>query len=91
MINRRSLITGLAALIAAPAIVKADNLMKVRTPTIISGIDFGSGDFTVNYITDPGHCHPPFLHINCRCYLDEMMNEISIAYQIPRRMLLGQC
>lgn len=36
MINRRSLITGLISFIAAPAIVRASNLMPVKTmlPTI---------------------------------------------------------
>lgn len=33
MLNRRSLITGLISLVAAPAIVRADSLMKIK-PTI---------------------------------------------------------
>lgn len=35
MIQRRSLLTGLAALIAAPAVVRAESLMPVRAPKLI--------------------------------------------------------
>jgi len=40
-LSRRSLITGLATLIAAPAIVKLENIMPVRPKKIISPIHIG--------------------------------------------------
>lgn len=39
MISRRGLLTGLGALIAAPAIVRATSLMPVRAPLVISWDD----------------------------------------------------
>ncbi len=39
IINRRNLITGLVCLIAAPAIVKAGNMMPIKTPVLESDLE----------------------------------------------------
>lgn len=46
--SRRGLITGLAALIAAPALVRASSIMPVKAwvEPVITGIDLGRSDFT---------------------------------------------
>lgn len=43
MLTRRGLITGLSALIAAPAIVKASSLMPVRAIEPTTMVEFGEG------------------------------------------------
>ena len=38
-VSRRSLITGIGCIIAAPAIVRASSLMKVKVPKLSVGVD----------------------------------------------------
>ena len=54
--NRRGFLASMLALAAAPAIVKAESLMKIYVPKpepIITGFDFGNGDFTVEMWVKP--------------------------------------
>ncbi len=49
--SRRGFLLGsLASLAASPAIVRAASLMPVRALPVISGIDFGSGDYSIGSI-----------------------------------------
>ena len=50
-LNRRSLITGLISLVAAPAIVRAGSLMPVKAPEFTPHflVDYGGGFRSVNY------------------------------------------
>ena len=43
MIHRRSFLTGLAALVAAPAIVRAESLMKVKAEPLVGIIEYWDG------------------------------------------------
>lgn len=43
-IPRRRFLAGLVGLIAAPAIVRAESLMPVRTPKWVTGWDLAAGD-----------------------------------------------
>lgn len=46
--NRRGFLTSILALSAAPAIVRADSLMRiVPKETIVIGVDYGAADSTV--------------------------------------------
>lgn len=48
MLHRRNFLTGLAALVASPAVVKASSLMPVKSIIVEPDPwDFGSGDFTI--------------------------------------------
>lgn len=59
--NRRGFLASMLALAAAPAIVKAENLMKIYVPRdelilpepLATGFDFGNGDFTVEMWVKP--------------------------------------
>lgn len=46
MIARRQLLTSLASLLAAPAIVRASSLMPI---SVYAPFDLGAGDYTVSY------------------------------------------
>jgi hypothetical protein len=52
LINRRSLIVGAAALIAAPAVVRASSLMPVRTPIVLRRLNTKVGYFFCTAITE---------------------------------------
>ena len=47
MITRRNLLAGMAAMLAAPAIVKFDSLMALRSSPLKWGFDLGFDDTTV--------------------------------------------
>jgi hypothetical protein len=51
-ITRRGLITGLAAFVAAPAIVRATSLMPVKPVASIGEFKLVPGDVTRDYLTD---------------------------------------
>lgn len=55
--NRRGFITGLVSLVAAPAIVRADSLMKIR-PWFEDGVYFDIVSYPVVY---PDDWEPPCL------------------------------
>lgn len=51
--NRRSLLTGLIGVIAAPAVVHAENLMKVaqlRETFTVTGLDLGTADWSARTV-----------------------------------------
>lgn len=74
MISRRGLITGLISLVAAPAIVRAGNLMRC-SPTEIP--------LEVNVRWD-------YDTLTSQQILDDVRQAIAAAYNIPARMLLGE-
>jgi len=54
MIQRRSLLAGLGALLAAPAIIRAPGLlMPVKPPPIVMGVDFGRDAGTLIFFSTP--------------------------------------
>lgn len=55
MIERRGLITGLAAVLAMPAVVRAESLMKV------SGERYFFWEYTCPLLPDPSHWKPEVL------------------------------
>lgn len=44
--SRRGFLTGLGAVLCAPAIVRAESLMAIRAPTLAMGVNLGAGDAT---------------------------------------------
>lgn len=88
MIARRSFLTGLSSLIAAPAIVRADSLMKVRAPKII----VPRWTFAQGEIAPYGISPVPQALIQLRTFREqwerEMADHICFGRVLPDRTVL---
>src|ERR1700733_7473537 len=80
MIHRRAFIGGLIATLAAPAIVRVDSLMSLRStkPQFI-GFDLGSQDYTVKSIYLPSEDRMMPLDEYSRRILDPVFRNLIAA------------
>lgn len=87
MIARRSFLTGLSALIAAPAIVRAESLMKVRAPRIV--VPRWEADLIMPYGRSPMMDALSELRELRELWEREIMDAVCFGRPLPSRTILA--